>query len=94
MCNYNWDYPELVIMLYVNDTNTSLGGFRIPYGLGATLKYNLDNKEVSNYKNGYWTWNLSVVDWSIIKRATTVENDQLMEGLAGGFIYAKDVSVG
>lgn len=70
VCNYNSDYPELVIMLYVDNTVTSLGGFRVPYGLGATVKYNLDNKEVSNYKNGYWTWNLSVIDWSILKRAS------------------------
>lgn len=69
VCNYNWDYPELVIMLYVDDKQTSLGGFRIPYGLGAELKYNLDNKAVSNYKNGYWTWTLSVVDWSILRKA-------------------------
>lgn len=94
VCNYNWDYPELVVRIYIDNSVTNLGGFRIPYGLGATVKYNLNNKSELNLPKGYWTWNLSIVDWSIIKRAAAAEKDQLMEGLASGFIYAKEVSVG
>lgn len=94
VCNYNWDYPELIVRIYIDNSITNLGGFRIPYGLGATVKYNLNNKSELNLPKGYWTWNLSIVDWSIIKRAAAAEKDQLMEGLASGFIYAKEVSVG
>lgn len=71
--NYNWDYPELIIRVYVDNENTYLGGFRIPYGFGAIMKYNLDNKDEYNLSKGYWTWSMFVVDWSIVQKVASSE---------------------
>lgn len=74
-CNYNWDYPELIIKIYVDNTQTYLGGFRIPYGFGVIMKYNLDNKSESNLSKGWWTWSMFGVDWSIINKVASIDGE-------------------
>ena len=71
--NYNWDYPEIIVRLYVDSDSTYLGGFRIPYGFGAVVKYNLNNKSENNLSKGYWTWSMFVVDWSVVQKVATSE---------------------
>ena len=74
-CNYNWDYPELIIKIYVDNDQTYLGGFRIPYGFGVLMKYNLDNKSESNLSKGWWTWSMFGVDWSVINKVASIDGE-------------------